>query len=120
MGDRKWRISTVNGGSRSIIAKAAISLSTLFESWTGHELYVLSIKASDGGSNCSDAKIEAIAWKQNKGGIRISKDQAKEVMIFARGLLECDFDALPQYDVSDLWNHPGALIGAKHLQVHTV
>ncbi|KAF2005944.1 hypothetical protein P154DRAFT_423453 [Amniculicola lignicola CBS 123094] len=47
-------------------------------------------------------KIEAITWEQNKGGI---------VMI-TRRLLECAFEALLEYDNSDLWNHPAARMGA--------
>jgi hypothetical protein len=35
-----------------------------------------------------------------------------EVAIITRRLLECGFDALPEYDVSDLWNHPTAQLGA--------
>ena len=79
-------------------------------SGTGKEFYVLVVNPRDGGSN-SGVKIETITWEQNKGGIRISEEQAKkEVVIIARGLLEYDFDALPEYDVSELWNHPAAQI----------
>ncbi|OGM43937.1 hypothetical protein ABOM_005930 [Aspergillus bombycis] len=77
---------------------------------TGKEIYMLVVKPSDGDSN-TGVKIEAITWEQNKGGIRISEEQAKkEVVIITRRLLECDFDAPPEYDVSDLWNHPAAQI----------
>jgi len=82
---------------------------------TGIELYVLHIivKPSDNNSSNSDNKIKiaAITWEQNKGGIHISEEQGKkEVVIITRGILGCDFDALPEYDVSDLWNHPAAQI----------
>ncbi|KAI0007239.1 hypothetical protein F4779DRAFT_629269 [Xylariaceae sp. FL0662B] len=82
---------------------------------TGKELYVLVVKPGDGGgSSSSGVKVEAITWEQNKGGIHISEEQAKkEVVIITRRLLECDFEALPDYDVSDLWNHPAAQIDAK-------
>jgi hypothetical protein len=44
---------------------------------------------------------------------RISEEQAKkEVVIITRGHLGCDFDALPEYDVDDLWNHPAAHLNA--------
>jgi hypothetical protein len=69
---------------------------------------------NDGDSDNNSVMIDAITWEQNKGGICISEEQAKkEVVIITRILLECAFDALPKYDPSDLWNHPGAQIGAK-------
>ncbi|KHN94780.1 uncharacterized protein MAM_07376 [Metarhizium album ARSEF 1941] len=105
--DDKWRVSVTDrsrsGGNLSI---------HLARSGTGKELYVLDVKPSDGSSVGSGVKIEAITWEQNKGGIRISEEQAKkEVVIITRRLLECDFGALPDYDVSELWNHPAARIG---------
>ncbi|OTA84777.1 hypothetical protein M434DRAFT_16289 [Hypoxylon sp. CO27-5] len=105
--DDKWRVSVTD---QSESGNISIHLA---RSGTGKELYVLFVKPSDGGgSSNDDVKIEAITWEQNKGGIRISEEQAKkEVVIITRGLLECDFDALPEYDVSDLWNHPAAQIG---------
>ncbi|KAI1861597.1 hypothetical protein JX265_009564 [Neoarthrinium moseri] len=78
------------------------------------ELYVLVIKPNDSGSSNGGVKVEALTWEQNKGGIRISEEQGKkEVVLVARHLLGCDFDALPEYDVSDMWSHPAAHIGAK-------
>jgi hypothetical protein len=85
----------------------------LARSWTGIELYVLDVKPSDGDSN-SGAKIEAITWEQNKSGIRISEEQAKkEVVILTRSILECEFEALPEYDRNDVWNHSAAHLDAK-------
>lgn len=105
--DDKWRVS-VTDQSRS----GNISIH-LVRGGTDKELYVLVVKPSDGGSSSSGVKIEAITWEQNKGGIRISEEQAKkEVVIITRRLLGCDFDSLPEYDVSNLWNHPAAQIGA--------
>ena len=102
--DDKWRVSAT---AQSQSGTISIHLA---RSGTGKELYVLVGQPSDGSSG---VKIEAITWEQNKGGIRISEEQAKkEVVIITRGLLECDFDALPEYDVSDLWNHPAAQLGA--------
>jgi hypothetical protein len=105
--DDKWRVSTT-GQSQS----GTISVH-LARNWTDKELYVLVVRPSGGGSSGSGVKIEAITWEQNKGGIRISEEQAKkEVVIITRRLLGCDFDALPEYDDSDLWNHPAAHLGA--------
>jgi hypothetical protein len=77
-------------------------------SWTGDDIYVLDLKPSDHGSS-NGAKIQAITWAQNKGEMRISEEQSKkEVTFMARGLLKCDFEALPHYDESIFWDHPGA------------
>ena len=105
--DDKWRVSVTD---KSQSGNISIHLA---RSGTDKELYVLVVKPNDGGSSSSGAKIEAITWEQNKGGIRISEEQAKkEVVVITRRLLECDFHALPDYDVSSMWNHPAAQIGA--------
>lgn len=108
--DDKWRVSVTELGWSGNIS---IHLS---RSWTGKELYVLIVNPGDDDNSNSTGggvKIEAITWEQNKGGIRISEEQAKkEVVIITRCILRCAFDALPEYDSSDLWNHPGARIGA--------
>ena len=105
--DDKWRVSHTDQSESGTISIH------LVRSWTGTELYVLFVKPSEGGGSGSSAIIKAITWEQNKGGIRISEEQAKkEVVIITRSLLECRFDALPEYDVSDLWNHPAAQLGA--------
>ncbi|TVY12605.1 hypothetical protein LARI1_G009412, partial [Lachnellula arida] len=102
--DDKWRVSATDHSQSSTIS---IHVS---RSGTGRDFYVLVVKPSDGGS----VEIEAITWETNKGGIRISEEQAKkEVVIITRGILECGFDALPEYDVSDMWNHPPAQLSAK-------
>jgi hypothetical protein len=103
--DDKWRVSVTNQGQSGNISIR------LARTGTDKELYVLVVEPSDGSN--SSSKVETITWEQNKGGIRISEEQAKkEVVVITRRLLECDFDALPEYDVSDLWNHPAAHIGA--------
>ena len=105
--DDKWRVSVTDQSQSGTISIH------LARSGTGIELYVLIVKPSDGGSSGGGAKVEAITWEQNKGGIRISEEQAKkEVVILTRGFLECEFDALPEYEISDLWNHPAAQLGA--------
>ncbi|KAI0903032.1 hypothetical protein F4823DRAFT_629734 [Ustulina deusta] len=106
----KWRVSVTDQSQSG-------NISIQFARFgTGRESYVLVVNPSDGGSSSSSSsgvKIEAITWERNKGGIRISEEQAKkEAVIITRRLLEGGFDALPEYDVSDLWNHPAAQIGA--------
>jgi len=131
--DDKWLVSTTQIGNADLEQlKAGLEPQDKDEKWpvsatyqpisihvtrsaTGIELYVLHIivKPSDNNSSNSDNKIKiaAITWEQNKGGIHISEEQGKkEVVIITRGILGCDFDALPEYDVSDLWNHPAAQI----------
>ena len=83
-------------------------------SGTNTELYVLHVKPSGGGGSSgsgSGAKVEAITWEQNNGGVRISEEQAKkEIALLSRRVLECEFGALPEYDSSIMWDHPGANI----------
>lgn len=86
---------------------------TLIRSGTGRKHYILAVKPSDG--DCV-AKIEAITWEQNKGGIYTWEEQGKkEAVNLCRSVLDCDFDKLPHYDESLLWNHPGADIGKDYL-----
>jgi hypothetical protein len=91
-----------------IRVRTATSLFTLFE--PGHaEHYVLTVKSGDGGSSSSGggAKIESITWEQNMGGIRIPEELAKkEVVLITRNVLECDFEALPEYDFNEVHNYP--------------
>jgi hypothetical protein len=76
----------------------------LLEALRARNSTYLLVNPGDGGSNSSGVKIEAITWEQNKGGIRISEERAKkEVVIITRSLLDCDFDALLEYDGANLW-----------------
>lgn len=117
--DDKWRVSSSpsatddrsNSGSGTTIAIH------FARSGTGKELYVLFVNPSGGSSGSGGggggAEVEAITWEQNKGGIRISEEQAKkEAVILSRRVLECGFEGLPEYDAVDLWNHAAAQVGA--------
>lgn len=78
-------------------------------SWTGMEVYVLIVTPRDGGSS---PKIQGITWEHDKNGIHIADEQAKvEVVILCRVILGCDFDTLPHYDRSLLWNYSAAQTG---------
>lgn len=86
-------------------------------SWTGTELYAIHVKPSHDNE---PTRIIAITWEQNKNGILITEEQAKiEVTILSRGLLKCDFEQLPEYDSSLMWNHPGMSIHADINRKHT-
>lgn len=99
--DDKWRVTMDQSNGVNISIHLA-------RTGTGKEVYVLHVKSSEADSS-SGVRVDAITWEQNRAGIRRSEGQAKkEVVIIARGLLDCDFDELPQYDVSDLWNYPAA------------
>jgi hypothetical protein len=94
--DDKWRVSVMDQSQSGTIA---IHLS---RSGTGTELYILILKPSDNDSSSGSVKVETITWEQDYGGIRISEEQAKkQVVMITRSLLECDLDALPEYDDSD-------------------
>ena len=108
--DDKWRISVSDQHQNGIISIHVIRVGTR------REIYVLFVNPNNGGSSSSSgAIIEAITWEQNKGGIRLSEEQAKkEVVMITRSTLECDYDALPEYNFEeDMFNYPGAWIGAK-------
>ena len=106
--DDKWCISVFDqsqSGNISIHVTRVVA---------NREIYVLFVNPNNGGSSSSGVMIEAITWEQNKGGIRLSEEQAKkEVVMITRSMLQCDYDALPEYDPEDIFNHPGAHIGAK-------
>ena len=107
--DDKWRISVSDQHQNGIISIHVVRVGTC------REIYVLFVNPNNGGSSSSSgAIIEAITWEQSKGGIYLTEEQAKkEVVMITRSMLQCDYDALPEYDPEDIFNHPGAQIGAK-------
>lgn len=112
--DDKWRISVFDQGrsqSQSPNGNISIHVTRVVGN---REIYVLFVNPNNGDSSSSSVMIEAITWEQNKGGIRLSEEQAKkEVVMITRSMLQCDYDALPEYDPEDMFNHPGARIGSK-------
>ena len=113
--DDKWRISVVD---QSQSGNNTISIHVTRVA-ANREIYVLFVNPNNGGSSSvGDVVIEAITWEQNKGGIRLSEEQAKkEVVMITRSMLQCDYDALPEYDFEDMFNHPGARIAASRSQM---
>jgi hypothetical protein len=99
--DDKWLVAaeeSPNGDMSIRIIRAGMA----------KEFYILHTKASDVDSS-KGAAIDTISWDQNRAGDRRSEGQAKkEAVILMRAVLECEFEALPQYDIADLWNAPPA------------
>ena len=98
--DDKWYIyvSTTEPATSIHIARSAF----------GVETYVVHITEKTGNEG-SSTEIASITWETNKGGIRISEEQAKkEVVNLTRSILECDYETLPYYDPADVWNYPKA------------
>jgi hypothetical protein len=77
----------------------------ILRSWLQEDCYILHIvpkpnSDNDGGS----AKIQSITWEGNKGGLQCDAEQAKkEVVIVSRMILKCEFETLPDYPSSVLW-----------------
>lgn len=108
--DDKWRISVSDQSEKGNISIHMTRVGT------GREIYVLFVNPNNGGGSSSGtAVIEAITWEQNKGGIHLTEEQAKkEVVMITRSILQCEYDALPEYNFEeDMFNYPGARIGAK-------
>jgi hypothetical protein len=63
------------------------------------DFYILHVVVKPGGdgSSGSSAEIASITWETNRGCL--SEEQAKkEAVMITRSVLECDFDAHPEYD----------------------
>jgi len=106
--DDKWRVSATYQPISIHITRFA----------TGKEFYILHVvvKPGDDDSSSSSVEIEAITWEQNLGEIHISEEQAKkEVLMITIGLLECDFDALSEDYINNLWNHPATHVKATNV-----
>jgi hypothetical protein len=77
----------------------------ILRSWLQEDCYTLHIvpkpnSDNDGGS----AKIQSITWEGNKGGLQCDAEQAKkEAVIVSRMILKCEFETLPDYPSSVLW-----------------
>ncbi|KAI8245755.1 hypothetical protein K4K57_010311 [Colletotrichum sp. SAR 10_99] len=85
----------------------------------GHELYSIVIKVDHNGNGDENHTIETIHWSQDQGGNPISKALAKKhVVILSRCNLECDFEAVPDYDSEDFFDEPGTNVVSND-QEHT-
>ena len=115
----KWRVSVFDQNQSQSDKIISIHVIRVVANREIHVLFVDLNNDGSGGSGGSSSSssssggggvvIEAITWEQNKGGIRVSEEQAKkEVLLITRSMLQCDYDALP-----DMFNHPGARIRAE-------
>jgi hypothetical protein len=101
--DDKWHVYISNKEQSTIsihVARSAFNI----------EVYVLHIviKPDDDidSDNGSIVEIASITWETNINGYRVFEEQAKkEVVMITRSNLECDFDALPEYDPDDMWDY---------------
>ena len=91
--DDKWAVSA----EESIEASGHFAISVhMVRSWTGIELFVLTIRPKDGSNS---ARIEAITWEQDRGAYEMSEERAKEdAMVVCRYILECEFTTFPAYE----------------------
>jgi len=68
------------------------------------ECFVLHIVLKEGGSS----EIKSITWEGNKGGLQCDAEQAKkEAVILSRCYLHCEFETLPHYPLSMLYQASG-------------
>jgi len=63
------------------------------------DCYVLHIviKPGDDSSSGSSAEIASITWETNRGCLTEERAK-KDAVLISRTVLECDFDALPEYE----------------------
>jgi hypothetical protein len=101
--DDKWTVTVADPDDRGIISI------TVTRAGTGRKHYTLHIKLRD---RASGVKVESFTWEQNQGGVYISEDQGKiNAVILLRGILDCEFGKLPDYDSSLMWTHPTFKLG---------
>ncbi|KAJ8070117.1 hypothetical protein OCU04_000510 [Sclerotinia nivalis] len=77
----------------------------ILRSWLQEECYILHIIPKPSNDDDGSAKIQGITWEGNKSGLQCNAEQAKkEAVILSRMLLHCEFETLPHYPSSMLWN----------------
>jgi hypothetical protein len=98
--DDKWRFrashQSDSGNTSVAISRAGMR----------RDFYILHIK----GGNVGDGSyiIEEFTWDHNILETEIPEERAKrEAVDLSRIILGCDFEALPDFDTSDLFSYPG-------------
>lgn len=77
----------------------------ILRSWLQEEGYILHIVPKPSNDDGAGAKIEGITWEGNKAGLQCDAEQAqKEAVLLARIHLDCEFETLPHYPSSVLWD----------------
>jgi hypothetical protein len=109
--DDKWRFSSSTFSSSQTASDNNISIHVI-RTGTREEHYVFHLIIPPSNSSSGDgAKISALTWSQNMGGIRMPEHLAKkEVVLIARSVLEAEFEALPDYSFDETFNHPARRI----------
>ncbi|TEY74765.1 hypothetical protein BOTCAL_0070g00320 [Botryotinia calthae] len=70
-------------------------------SWTQEDHFILALKLNEEDG----AEITSITWDQTVGEYRRDEESAKkQVVAVCRMMLECEFEALPFYDLRVLWS----------------
>ncbi|KAH8892294.1 hypothetical protein GQ53DRAFT_746195 [Thozetella sp. PMI_491] len=77
----------------------------ILRSWLQEECYILHMVPKPGSDDGRSAKIQSITWEGNKAGLQCNAEQAKkEAVILSRCHLHCEFETLPHYPSSMLWD----------------
>lgn len=77
----------------------------ILRNWLHEDCYILHIVPKPNSDNGGgSARIQSITWEGNKGGLQCDAEQAKkEAVIVSRMIVKCEFEALPDYPSSMLW-----------------
>ena len=77
----------------------------IIRNWLQEECYILHIVPKGSNDDGWSAKIQSITWEGNKAGLQCDAEQAKkEAVILSRILVHCEFETLPCYPSSMLWD----------------
>lgn len=80
----------------------------IIRNWLQEDCYILHIVPKPSNDDGGRAKIQAITWEGNKGGLQCSTEQAKkDAVILSRMLLHCEFEKIPHYPISMLMDPSG-------------
>ena len=76
----------------------------ILRSWLQEECYILHIVPKPSNGDGGSAKIQSITWEGNKSGLQCDAEQAKkEAVMVSRSILHCEFETLPHYPSSVMW-----------------
>jgi len=77
----------------------------ILRNWLQEECYILHIVPKPSNDDGGSAKIQSITWEGNMAGLQCDAEQAKkEAVILSRIRLHCEFETLPHYPSSVLWD----------------
>ncbi|KAF2156295.1 hypothetical protein K461DRAFT_275414 [Myriangium duriaei CBS 260.36] len=68
------------------------------------DCYVLHFFPASDDDSDGEAKVQSITWEGNSNGLQCGAEQAKkEAVMVSRWILHCDFETLPDYPSSAMW-----------------